>query len=208
MGTAYISPQTTTRDTRVLPGTVQPVPFRLTESDLILAGEAEFWGELTSAGLQAVCCPKGRRPYTKKPWVQMPAEGRRFKPVGILPVADVTPFTGLDVPVLELRVPVGYDGVITDLVCEVVAPGATGFVEGSGDVVWRLSANGRFLRDLGDIRVTLGSLVTPSPTPRGALRVFTQNLVSFTVALAPGAEARIDPNAKIVCSVTGWFWPR
>jgi len=58
-------------------------------------------------------------------------------------------FTGLDTQVPfntasgnEL-VPVGYDGVITDVVCGIepgpVASGA-GFVEGSGDLIWRLSA--------------------------------------------------------------------
>jgi hypothetical protein len=138
----------------------------------------------------------------------MPKEGRRFKPVGILPVASITPFTGLDVLVLSVYTPMGYNGVITDVVCEVSASGGSGFVQGSGDVTWRLTADDRYLRDLGDIKVSLGSLTTPGMVPRGGLRTYSHNLVNFYVNMAVGAEARINPAARIICSVTGWWWPR
>jgi len=145
----------------------------------------------------------------------MPAEGRRFKPIGILAVADYPlPFDFSDAEVLRMRVPLGYDGVITDVVCELSAPGGTGFVEAAGDIAWRLSANGtagnvrRFLRDLGNLQVTIGSLTVPSPVPRGGIRIYSDDLVIFTAAFAVGAEVRINPLARVICSVTGWFYPR
>jgi hypothetical protein len=160
-------------------------------------------------GLKKICCPRGKKQYKNPPWIMMPSEGRRFKPIGILPV-PAPPFTGLDTPVLTVRVPLGYDGVITDLVCEILPgpSGSTGFIEGSGDLTWRLSSNGRFLRDEGNILTTLGSLVTPTPVPRGGLRVWSDDLLVFSVAFAVGADARIAADANVVCSITGWWYPR
>lgn len=181
----------------------------LNQYDLCLAREKSIWDEIIqSGGLTTICCPQGRPKYITKPWQAMPKEGRRFKPISTLLVSDAVPFTGLDVLVMSERVPVGYDGVISDVVCEIVANGATGFLDGSGDITWRLSADKRFLRDLGNLKVQVGSLVTPSPVPRGMLRVYSHDLIQFFVNFLPGAEVRINPNARIVCSVTGWFYPR
>jgi hypothetical protein len=40
------------------------------------------------------------------------------------------------------------------------------------------------------------------------LRVYSHDLIQFFVNFAIGAEARLNPEAIIVCSITGWFWPR
>lgn len=184
-------------------------PTDLNQFDQCLSHELALWNQLLSCGgLQKLCCPKGRTPYPFPPWVKMPKEGRRFKPIKTLLVSTAIPFTGLDVNVLTERVPYGYDGVIEDIVCEVLADAATGFTEGSGDITWRLSADGRYLRDEGNLTVTVGSLTTPSPIPRGNLRVFSGNKLEFDVAFAVGAEARLNPDARIVCSITGWYYPR
>jgi hypothetical protein len=180
------------------------------EYDECLRHEAFEWENLIGTqGLNKICCPMGRRKYQTRPWVQMPAEGRQFKPVGISnALSTYAPFTGANIPVLTVLVPLGYDGVITDYVCEVSAAGATGFVEGSGTVTWRLSADGRYLRDVGNIKVTMGSLIQPSPVPRGGLRVWSHNLIQFSVALQAGAEAILNPAAVIICSINGWFYAR
>ena len=181
----------------------------LNQFDLCLAQEKLVWDEIVeSGGLQTICCPQGRPKYTQRPWTAMPKGGRRFKPISTLLVSDAIPFTGLDVPVLNERVPIGYDGVISDVVCEIVANGSTGFLDGSGDITWRLSSDGRFLRDMGNLKVQVGSLINPSPVPRGMLRVFSHDLLQFSVNFAVGAEVRINPNARIVCSITGWYYPR
>jgi hypothetical protein len=137
----------------------------------------------------------------------MPKEGRRYRPIDTL-VVGAGPFTGVDQLVLSERVPIGYDGVISDIVCNITANGATGFLDGSGDISWRLSADRRFLRDMGNLQVQVGSLTNPSPVPRGMLRVYSHDLIQFFVNFAVGAEARLNPEAIIVCSITGWFWPR
>lgn len=203
-----IGQQHTTRSTLIVRGGGNYVPpFPIEEADLCLLQERALWKRLVEGGgLRTICCPAGRKPYAQRPWIAMPKEGRRFRPIDYLTIASISPFDGTDQLVLSVYVPTGYDGVITDVVCGVTANGPTGFVEGSGDVVWRLAADGRYLRDMGDIRSSLGSLTSPSPVPRGGLRVFSRNQLQFFVAIQAGAP--INPNARIVCSITGWFYPR
>lgn len=126
----------------------------LNDYDVCLARDHGIWNEIVmSGGLQTICCPQGRPKYHQRPWVAMPAGGRRFKPISTLLVSSAIPFMGADVVVLSERVPVGYDGVISDIVCEIVSPTGTGFVDGSGDITWRLEADNRFLRDMGNLKV-------------------------------------------------------
>jgi hypothetical protein len=204
---AQIGTQHTLRDTSA--DLCLRKPVILNEYDYCCCTEAQLWNQLVArGGLHTLCCPQGRTPYPYPPWVKMPKEGRRFKPNPTLLVSTAVPFTGLSVNVLTERVPYGYDGVIEDVVCEVVADAGTGFTEGSGDITWRLSADGRYLRDEGNLTITVGSLITPSPVGRGMIRVFSGNLLKFDVVFAVGAEVNINPQARIVCSITGWYYPR
>lgn len=217
-GNAVIPSYMTTRSTLIINECLQKPTQRPNTYDACLNSDRMLWNQIVaSGGLRKICCPRGRTPYTTRPWIAMPAEGRRFKPIGILAVPGMVGFNGLNTQVPfntqsgnEL-VPVGYDGVITDIVCGIQAGAggtATGFVEGSGDLIWRLSASGRFLRDHGNIKTSLGSLTSPSPVPRGGIRVWSEDILQFFVAFAPGADSRINATSKIVVSITGWFYPR
>lgn len=209
MAIAPVPQRLTTRDTSVIPGTLRKPYPPFNENDLCLGQDHIIWDELVAAGgLSRNCCPKGRPQYKTKPWIAMPKEGRRFRPISNITVASITPFTGTDQVVLSVRVPLGYNGVITDVVCGLLATGSTGFVEGSGDVTWRLAADGRYLRDMGNLQVSVGSLTSPSPVPRGGLLVYSNNLINFYVSMAVGAEGNINPQARVMCSIAGWWWPR
>lgn len=200
----------TTRSTIIINRGLSKPTQAPNQYDGCLDDDYNLYNEIVMAGgLRKICCPRGRKAYVQRPWVSMPAEGRRFKPISTLAV-PAAPFTGLDTEVLNVLVPVGYDGVLTDFVCGIYpgTSGSTGFIEGSGDLVWRLTANGRHLRDLGDIETSLGSLTAPNPVPRGGIRVFSQDELVFSVVFAVGADVRIAADARIVCSITGWYYPR
>ncbi len=217
MRTALPYRSLTYRDTGVISARIG-LPTQMqapNEYDACLKADADAWEEIVgNGGLQKYCCPKGRKPYTQRPWISMPAEGRRFKPIAILATASavfddtdqVIPFTTN----ANLYVPIGYDGVITDVMCGIFpgSDGVTGFVEGSGDLIWRLSAAGRYLRDLGNIQTSLGSLTAPNPVPRGGLRIYSDDQLVWTCRFAAGADSRISASARIVCSLVGWYYPR
>lgn len=206
--------------TRVYPKGLMPRcrPYGANAFDDCLEAEYKWWTQFLAAGGLKQCCPQGRKQYTSPPWVSMPAEGRRFRPIESSPLTDFGspgPFTGVDVVVLQMRVPLGYDGVISDVICGFTG---SGFSEGSGDITWRLAADylpagggsgdftgGRYLRDMGNLTTSLGSLTQPSPVPRGGLRIYSDDLVTFYANVS--ATATIA-NGVILTSLGGWFWPR
>lgn len=159
-----------------------------------------------------------RKEYLSAPWVSMPPEGRRFRPIRSTPLtAFQVPgpgFNAVDTVVLQERVPLGYDGVISDVVFNYL--GGSGFDEGSGEITWRLAADylptsptdatgGRYLRDMGAVITSLGSLTQPSPVPRGGLRVYSWDLI--TVYINVSAAATIA-GGNMITSISGWYWPR
>lgn len=152
------------------------------------------------------CGDLPRLSSTDLPYINMPPQGRRFREIGSILVSSGT-FDGVTVtPVLTFLIPVGYDGIITMLVCNVQGQ-STGFVEGSGVISWRLSANGRYLRDSGNLQYSLGSLLTPSADVGTGLRVFSGNIVEFGVTFSTGAGV-LNPTANILCACYGWIYPR
>jgi hypothetical protein len=180
--------------------------------DAILAQELILWSTMIP-NWDALPC---RWPQDRLPWVSMPKEGRPFRPVGSIPVSSV-PFTGVDTVIpwtsnggQPLYVPVGYDGVVTEVIAEISAPTppGSGFLEGSGMVTWRLSADHRFLRDYGNIQVSSGSLRVPSAILRKGVRIYSRNLLEFTVAFSPAASGVLNPNGTVIVSIIGWYWPR
>lgn len=164
--------------------------------------EQAMWREIESrGGLRGLCCPSmpaGEMP----PWVSMPASGRRFQQIGSIPRPAVE---GVDTLVATLNVPTGFDGVIVSVVS--MFTGA-GFVEGSGDIHYRIQINRRWLKDYGDIQTTLGTVASPCMIYRGGVRLRTQEVCRYWVQLGPGALGRLDPLGRFVCAFFGWFYPQ
>lgn len=210
----------TYRSTEVLRGTLlKPRSVWPNEWDGCLLYDKLAMDEMLSRGGLSGCCPQWRRPYIQPPYISMPDGGRKFKPIGTLAVPDLTDPANLnvDLPVLTVQVPNGYDGVITDVVCQISGPGGGGLVEGSGDATWRLAAGGisanvnayyRYLRDMGAITTSLGSLTSPSLVLYGGLRVYSDNWINFTVNFSNAASGTINPNGVVICSIFGWYYPR
>lgn len=134
-------------------------------------------------------------------WVEPPPGSRVFNPSGGIPLPNTT---DENVIVLRFRVPVGYDGIITAQYNEFTQP----WTEGSGDLVWRVRVDGRYLRDCGNILFTLGSSVDLSPI-YGGLQLRSGNLVEYVVS-APNTSGSLPlPGVgNILAGLHGWFYPR
>lgn len=184
--------------------------FSHNDYDDCLAEEKALWDALMAQGLDTVCCPKGRKPYPLKPWVVQPENGRRFRKISSISAAQsaTLPYDGTNVPVLQFNTPIGYDGVIDTIICGLMANGSTGFVEGSGVVTWRLSADRRYLEDVGALTFSQGSLAIPVPTPGSGLRIYSGNQITFAVSISAGGVGVINPAAVIVCGTFGWEYSR
>jgi hypothetical protein len=183
--------------------------------DLCLRAEKAMWDQVVSNGLDQVCCPQGRQPYPLKPYIAMPDSGRRFKEVSSVLVGTNPPAVGDTlVPVLSFPVPIGYDGVV-DTVFFNVAPGSSGpsgFIEGSGTIAGRVAAdtisNPRWLRDLGNILFSYGSLTIPVPTTNSSLRIYSGDLVTFYADFFASGSGVLAPDATVVVGLSGYFYSR
>lgn len=149
-------------------------------------------------------CPKPR-PMISWPWDQeegVPPDAVPFRFAdGIL-----TPFpVDGDVQVLDFRVPVGYDGIIMQGYNLYTG---TGFVQGSGDILWRIQINGKYyVRDWGSIAYQLGRLSDPFPFT-DALFVTSNQDVRMLVNV-PNTSGAIQVGAsRILGALLGYWLPR
>ena len=170
--------------------------------DRCLLEDRALWREIQCRGGVSAVCRRGDAPYYEAPpWVVQPALGRRFQEINtiVLPADNTTSV------VLAFRVPLGFDGVIKDLVCRCLG---LGFVEGSGDLHWRLQLSRRYVNDYGDIQTSIGDLTSPVALQGGGIRVQSNQLIQFLVFVAPGAGGHIAPGSRILTALSGWYYPR
>lgn len=196
----------------VIPAKTGPTIYPLTRGKLAIANEFDealgddrlLWDHIVYDQGPGLLNPHG----VDQPWVTMPSEGRAFRKIGSLPVTSTT-FDGVQYTVLTFQVPVGFDGVIQTIVANMDGPnGVTGFVEGSGTVTWSLSANSRYLHDLGAVIFSVGSLINPIPTVTSGYRIYSGNIITFSVAFSTAGAGVINLTASSVCACYGWFYPR
>ena len=135
-----------------------------------------------------------------------PKQAVTFNPIGVIPLPAAV--SG-DVTVFTEKVPLGYDGIITGQFNVYIG---NGFIEGSGDLVWRVLVYDpslpRYLKDCGQILVSLGQ-VNKYQTVPGGLLVRSGNAIKYVVN-APNTTGALPPagTGSIICGLHGWFWPR
>jgi hypothetical protein len=169
------------------------------EFDVALDGEKRLWAAIQAyGGLKAIC--PGQK-YAMPPWVKQPEQGRRFSKISSIPLpgVELTPYL-----VATMQVPLGYDGVIPSVVNLYTG---SGFQEGSGDLIWRIQLNQRWVKDYSNIETTIGSLTIPYPANAGAIRLLSGQTVNYYVTLGAGALGNLS-GGRIVCGLFGWFFPR
>lgn len=153
-----------------------------------------------------VCCPRTYDPRRQWPWLEMPQNGRRLRIVSSLPVSSFTgALTGTDVLVAEHRVPIGCENVVVFLIAQYTG---AGFVEGSGDITWRLRSNLHWEKDYANVQTTLGSASDPYKVSRGSLRSRPHSLIRMYASVNLAGSGNLDPNARIICGFGGWEYPQ
>lgn len=195
----------------------------LNDWDLCLATEHQQWYRYVQECHPVPYCTRQSDRYNLlPPWIDMPPEAKRFNSLGLLPVTGND--TGVDIQ-LQLNgatsplfiCDTGYDGIITELVLDIVAPAATGFTQASGDITWRVGVNrGQvsnlalwYFRGYGAVTVSTGSLVQPALIAGiGGFRIISGESISIFVNIALGAAAHLNPNANIIGSIAGYVYPR
>lgn len=108
--------------------------------------------------------------HSRPPWVDPPDNALPFDPPGVIN----TPIIGNNAILVQILVPDGYDGVIKRFSCNVNAP----FVEGSGDLIWRMTVDGKPVRNYDNMLVQMGTPANPRVTD--GIRIFSGQVVAIT----------------------------
>lgn len=136
--------------------------------------------------------------YDQPPWLVMPSNAQPFQKFDsiLLPAND-----GLDYTVTKFVVPQGYDGVITNIVQQYTG---AGFVDGSGDLKWRIRIGDRWAEDMGNMITQLGSLQSPYQIYRSGIRLKSSDTVRHIVNHALTSSLT---GGRVICGLFGWFYP-
>lgn len=114
-----------------------------------------------------------------------------------------TPGPGVDVIVVDWTVPTGYEARLYAYYCLYTG---LNFVQGSGDIIWGLRAGLNWVRNLGGLLYSVGSLTNPFPI-QDYVTVASNQRVVFQVNV-PNISGGIQVGAsRILCGLQGWLLP-
>lgn len=184
--------------TPFLPLNVNNRAFLPNNFNACLDREACAWSKINAGGGLQFVCPGLK--YEQPPWVKLPPQGRRFSQINSIALPNND---GLDHLVTSFIVPYGYDGVIVTTVNNYTGQN---FVEGSGDLTWRIQLNMRYVKDYGNIKTSIGSLTIPTNIGN-SIRILSGQLVQFFVNRSVASGGTLI-GGRIICALMGWYWPR
>lgn len=127
----------------------------------------------------------------------MPADGIVFDKQGYITL----PAVGATASIVSFTVPEGMHGVVNRLGNVYVG---TGFIEGTGQLVWQVVANDVVIRNYDNIQASLGSVNQPSQLTGSGILVKEQQLVKLTlknVSLVVGGSVAMG-------RLGGYFYPK
>ena len=105
--------------------------------------------------------------------------------------------------VLQFEVPTGYFGVLLGYYCQYMG---TGFVQGSGDIIFRLKAGNAWVRNMGDLRFTVGDFSNTFSMPLLTI-MSSDDTLTFQVNV-PNTSGLIQVGTSyIMCGLQGWLYP-
>lgn len=182
---------------RVVTGTRRMVVLVPDPYDHCLWKEIPLHRQIPALG--KCCLSNARESYFHN--VEMPEGSVPFHRTAGIP----TPLAAAgDVLILALEVPSGFDGVLRGIFHHYTGPG---FLEGSGDIQWRIKINRTYAWHLGRMLVSMGQIGEPYPLEDG-IPVTSLQRLEYLVS-APNLSGGILPvNSQIVAGIEGWMWPR
>ena len=133
---------------------------------------------------------------TVPPWVEPPPN---YQPVDEVGIATVPVAPSADTEVVFVVIPVGSDGTINTYSCNYLGGG---FVDGSGDLIWRITIDGQPVRNFSNIKTERGSSAQPRVIP-GGLRVYSGQRVALVVNHPSNAALTEQTSGNL----GGWTYP-
>lgn len=143
--------------------------------------------------------PDGLPADLDSPLHTMPSQGREFHKTGTIGL----PIPNLDTPIFQFTVPTGYDGIIYSVLCKFVG---LGFVNGSGDLLWRFMMNQHWIKSLQAIPTELGDFTAYAQLEEFIWIHGGQTLGAYGW-LSPASGLVPDPSRAMIAAMQGWYFP-
>jgi len=137
------------------------------------------------------------------PWIYQPTNWENIDQLNYA----LLPAIGSQVTIISYVVPPGRNGVINKVACNFVGGG---WVEGSGDVLWRILVDGTPPPGATSYDSILASLGSPaSPTGIGGFRIFENQVLTLVAFNNPaGADGGVIVSGQRVgARFCGWNYP-
>lgn len=144
---------------------------------------------------QPVGMPSNPASTARRVWLDEPPGSVPFDEQGTLALPPAAGF-GVNVPIVDFFVPLGFDGVIK-WVSNNVVPGP--LVPGS--IIWKLLVNSRAVRNFANITVEKG---TPfQGRIESPIRIFSGDHVQYVANVPTGSAI----TGETIASATGYYFP-
>jgi hypothetical protein len=134
----------------------------------------------------------------RAPWLDMPAGAYSFSQSNAAAVA--LPAIGVEVTVVTFQVPQGMNGVIQKIANQYIGGGWT---EGTGDLVWRIEADGVSIRNYNNILGTLGTSAAPGDRTANPIRVYENQTIAL---IARNVNIGVA-GSPLLGLLSGYFYP-
>ena len=129
------------------------------------------------------------------PWISPPHGSYPFFPKTQVPV----PAVGASSIALTMQVPNGQDGVIKKFSFNYIGGG---FVNGSGDLVWRILIDGRAARNASNIQSEMGTQDAPFELTM-PIRIYSGQTIQIQISHV----ANVTLNEDTLVMLEGYFYP-
>jgi hypothetical protein len=137
------------------------------------------------------------------PWIYQPVNWENVDQINYA----LVPAIGSTVTIISYVVPPGRNGIINKVACNFVGGG---WVEGSGDIIWRILVDGTPPPGATSYDTILASLGGPSqPTGIAGFRFFENQVLTFVAFNNPsGANGGVVvAGQRVGARFTGWNYP-
>lgn len=131
-----------------------------------------------------------KRPWIDEPAGSVPLDTQNGITIGVVGAGDEV--------VLSYTVPDGYDGVIKGINNNV---NFGGFVQFSGDIIWRILANKRPIRGFEAISNERGTIAIQRPI--SPIRIYSGQIIEYIVSHVANAALA----GQIICGFSGYTYP-
>jgi hypothetical protein len=130
----------------------------------------------------------------ERAWIEEPPGSVSFDEQG---AANFVP-GDVDLPIVSIRVPQGFDGVI-DWISNNIVTATPPFVPFSGEVIWKILLNGKPVRNFGNVLTEKGTIEQGRQV--SPIRIFSGDLLQYTVS-SPDVTS-----GTTIASLTGYYYP-